>query len=165
MRAGSSVSSYAGAALISMAAVFGASPQACADTVSGTASVIDGDTIDIHGSRIRLHAIDAIESRQRCYLPGDKAWNCGRDAAFALSDKIGGAPVTCDVRDVDRYGRLVAICRSGGVDLNAWMVENGWAVAYRRYGRAYVQAEDRARKARRGIWASTFMMPWDWRRR
>ncbi len=165
MRFASSVSRDVAAALICIAAVFGASAQADADIVSGTASVIDGDTIDIHGSRIRLHAIDAIESRQRCYLPGDKVWSCGRDAAFALADKIGRAPVTCDVRDVDRYGRLVAICRLGGKDLNAWMVENGWAVAYRRYGRDYVQAEDRARKAQRGIWASKFMMPWDWRRK
>ncbi|OOY11666.1 succinoglycan biosynthesis protein [Thioclava marina] len=136
-----------------------------AQTITGTASVIDGDTIDIHGNRIRLHAIDAIESRQRCRLPNGKLWNCGKDAAFALADKIGRAPVSCKVTDVDRYGRYVAICRQNGEDLNAWLVRNGWAVAYRRYGRDYVRDEDAARKQSAGIWASEFMMPWDWRKR
>ena len=139
--------------------------SASAETIAGTATVIDGDTIEIHGIRIRLHAVDSIESRQRCFLPGGKTWNCGRDAAIALANKIGRAPVSCDVRDVDRYGRLVAVCRKGGEDLNGWLVASGWAVAYRRYGRDYIRQEDAARKANRGIWASDFMMPWDWRRR
>ncbi|WP_341485625.1 thermonuclease family protein [Thioclava sp. GXIMD4215] len=137
---------------------------AMAETISGTASVIDGDTVEIHGRRIRLNAMDAIESRQRCTLPDGKSWNCGRDASFALADKIGRSPLSCSVVDIDRYGRAVAICRLRGEDVGGWMVENGWAVAYRRYGTQYVAAEDRARKARRGIWASRFVMPWDWRR-
>jgi len=135
-----------------------------ADTIAGTASVIDGDTIEIHGQRIRLSAIDAIESRQRCTLPDGRAWNCGKDSARALADKIGRNPVSCDVRDVDRYGRLVAVCSQHGEDLNAWLVRNGWAVAYRRYGLDYVPEENAARKNRAGIWSSDFMMPWDWRR-
>lgn len=135
-----------------------------AETISGTVSVIDGDTIEIHGRRIRLNAMDAIESQQRCTLPDGKSWNCGRDAAFALADKIGRSPLSCSVVDIDRYGRAVAICSLRGEDVGGWMVENGWAVAYRRYGTRYVAAEDRARKARRGIWVSRFVMPWDWRR-
>lgn len=59
----------------------------------------------------------------------------------------------------------MAVCSKGGEDFNALMVANGWAVAYRWYGRAYVKHEDRARKAGLGIWASDFMIPWDWRRR
>ena len=126
--------------------------------------MIDGDTIDIHGQRIRLHAIDAIESRQRCKRANGTEWRCGRDAAFALSDHIGRAPVICEVTDFDRYGRFVAICYLRGEDLNAWMVRKGWAVAYRRYGTDYVAEEGIARKHRAGIWASSFEMPWDWRR-
>lgn len=135
-----------------------------AQTISGTASVIDGDTIEIHGQRIRISAIDAIESRQPCILAGGKHWNCGRDAAFALSDKIGRAPLACEVKDIDRYGRSVAVCGLDGEDIGAWMVENGWAVAYRRYGTEYVAAEGRARAAGLGIWRSEFQMPWDWRK-
>ena len=138
---------------------------ALADTIMGTASVIDGDTIEIHGQRIRLHAIDAIESRQRCYLPDGRAWNCGKEAAIALADRIGRAAVACEIRDVDRYGRWVGVCRQGSEDLNAWLVRAGWAVAYRRYGLDYVAEEKLARAQRAGIWASTFEMPWDWRRR
>lgn len=152
--------------LLSIAAVVVAAlySPALARTISGTASVIDGDTIEIHGQRIRLNAIDAVESRQRCLLPGGQKWNCGRDAAIALSDKIGRAPVTCSVSGTDRYGRYVAVCALAGADIGAWMVEYGWAVAYRRYGTEYVPAEDRARRAGLGIWASEFEMPWDWRK-
>lgn len=151
---------FAQAAIV---AAFIAGP-AFAGTITGTASVIDGDTLEIHGTRIRLEAMDAIESRQRCTLPGGREWNCGRDAALALAEKIGRAPVSCAVSGKDRYGRAVATCSLRGEDLGGWMVENGWAVAYRRYGVQYVPAEDRARKARRGIWASRFVMPSEWRK-
>jgi endonuclease YncB( thermonuclease family) len=140
-----------------------AGDAAAGPTVAGTASVIDGDTIEIHGQRIRLHAIDAIESAQRCILPDGKEWRCGQDAAFALAARIGRAPVSCEIRDVDRYGRLIAICSQDGQNLNAWLVESGWAVAYRRYGRDYINEEQRAKEGRVGIWASQFQMPWDWR--
>lgn len=145
-----------------LAAAFASSGHA--QTISGTASVIDGDTVEIHGHRIRLSAIDAIESRQSCILADGKNWNCGRDAALALSDKIGRAPLACEVKDIDRYGRSVAVCDLDGEDIGAWMVENGWAVAYRRYGTEYVAAEGRAREAGLGIWQSEFEMPWDWRK-
>ncbi len=62
--------------------------------VTGIASVIDGDTIEVHGQRIRLHGIDAPESRQLCRLDG-KPWQCGKDAANALAEKIAHQPVTC----------------------------------------------------------------------
>jgi len=132
--------------------------------ISGRASVIDGDTLDIHGARIRLYAVDAIESRQRCVRPDGSDWRCGAVAAQALQQKIGSAPVECQVRNKDRYDRFVAKCFQRGEDLNAWLVASGWAVAYRQYGKDYVSQESAAKAAKRGIWASQFVMPWDWRR-
>lgn len=145
------------------AIVIGAVPAVATEQLTGQASVIDGDTIEIHGQRIRLFGIDAVESRQRCSRDG-QAWNCGRDAAFALADRIGRATIDCQGQEHDRYGRLVAVCFKGDEDLNRWMVENGWAVAYRRYSMDYVAVEDAARAARRGLWSSSFAMPWDWRK-
>lgn len=130
--------------------------------IVGSASVIDGDTIDVHGERIRLHGIDSPEGRQRCIRNGSE-WRCGTDASNALSDFIGRSPVACAVVDVDRYKRKVATCTVRGADINYWMVEQGWAVAYRRYSHAYDGAEDDARLAARGVWSSEFEMPWDWR--
>ena len=132
--------------------------------VSGIATVIDGDTLEVHGRRIRLHGIDAPESGQTCTTAAGRTWRCGRRAALALAVHIGRTPVSCTPRGSDRYGRMIAVCRLGGEDLNGWMVAQGLALAYRRYSRDYVADEARARAARRGIWQGTFIAPRDWRR-
>lgn len=132
--------------------------------VAGTASVIDGNTLEILGQRIRLHGIDAPESAQICRLDG-KPWMCGKDAANALAEKISGRPVTCEDLGRDRYERIVARCTVAGEDLGEWLAANGWAVAYYLYSYEYSRAEQRARSARRGIWASEFEKPWEWRQR
>lgn len=102
-----------------MVAAYGGD-QSSAQTIVGQASVIDGDTIEIHGARIRLFGIDAPEGGQTCTAQG-KAFACGRRAAFALADKIGRQVVECQPKDRDRYGRVVAVCRVGGEDVNGWM--------------------------------------------
>ncbi len=135
-----------------------------ADEITGQASVIDGDTIEIHGQRIRLHGIDAPESRQLCEQGGQK-YRCGQRASLALADKIGRSVVRCDKRGTDRYKRIIGICFSGDEDLNRWMVRTGWAVAYRRYSIDYVRDENLAHKDRIGIWAGSFEMPSEWRRK
>ncbi len=135
---------------------------AAADII-GQASVIDGDTIEIHGQRIRLFGIDAPEHDQLCEAGGHQ-YRCGQQASLALSDQIGSKSVDCVPRDVDQYGRVVAVCSVTGEDLNAWMVRHGWALAYRHYSTAYVPDEDTARMAGGGIWRGTFDAPWDWRR-
>ncbi len=136
-----------------------------APAIQGTASVIDGDTIEIHGERIRLDAIDAPESSQLCIDAAGKRYRCGQKSAFALADMIGRSTVTCQPNGRDRYKRTIAVCFKNGTNLNAWMVTQGWAVAYRKYGVYYIGEEDQARIARRGIWAGSFEMPWDWRAR
>ena len=131
--------------------------------MAGTASVIDGDTLEIHGVRVRLHGIDAPESRQTCERDG-KEYRCGQRAALALSDWIGRRPVTCEAKNKDRYGRTVASCSVGGQDIGGWLVSQGHAVAYRRYGGAiYDKQEAGAKAGKRGVWAGTFQQPQEYR--
>src|SRR5579885_2180311 len=117
--------------------------------IFGVASVIDGDTIEIHGERIRLFGIDAPESRQECRHPDGSSWRCGQQAALALQDYIGRRLLTCEQRDVDPYHRTVAQCRVADDDISAWLVASGWAVAFTRYSHDYVEQEQQARAARR----------------
>ena len=132
--------------------------------VEGRASVIDGDTVEIHGERIRLHGIDAPESRQLCTNPQGEDWRCGQRAALALADHINGAVLRCEPRTIDRYKRLIAVCYAGGEDINQWMVAQGWALAYRQYSKDYVAVEALARNARLNIWSGEFQAPWNWRK-
>jgi endonuclease YncB( thermonuclease family) len=86
--------------------------------IVGVASVVDADTIEIHGQRIWLHGIDASESSQTCLDDVRQKWRCGQQAALALQDLIGRRTVTCDERDVDRYGPSIGRGLVGGLDLN-----------------------------------------------
>lgn len=135
-----------------------------AEELIGRATVVDGDTLGIRDQQIRLHGIDAPESSQRCTRRNGEEWRCGQQAANALSDKIGLRNVRCVGDKRDRWGRLIAVCHLGSQDLNAWLVRRGWAVAYLRYSKDYVGQDDRARKAKAGVWSGTFEMPWDWRK-
>jgi len=121
--------------------------------------VVDGDTLVLDGKRIRLAGIDAPEKAQMC---GNVA--CGQRATMALSALVSRGKVTCDGKETDRYGRLIATCTVGGKDINAAMVAQGWAAAYRQYSTAYVTEEQAARSRKLGIWAEADpVMPWDYR--
>lgn len=98
--------------------------SAAAADLTGRASIIDGDTLEVHDQRIRLFGIDAPESRQTCEADG-QTYRCGQQAALALADHVGQRTVACEQRDIDRYGRIVAVCRAGGEDLNGWLVSQG----------------------------------------
>jgi endonuclease YncB( thermonuclease family) len=142
-----------------------ASSAAHADTIAGRASVIDGDTLEIHGERIRILDIDAPESRQACQDQDGNAWRCGQQAAIALADWIGQQPVTCETTKKDRYKRWLARCSVGSVDLATWLAGHGWAVPYRDCKCDVVRdAADMARLERVVIWSGTFTLPWEWRK-
>jgi endonuclease YncB( thermonuclease family) len=132
------------------------------ERISGRAEITDGDSFELGATRVRLFGVDAPEGRQSCTRAG-RSWACGNEAARKLKSLIGDRPVTCTKRDVDSYGRTVAVCRSGATDLGAEMVRSGFATAYRRYSNDYVDEENEARTARRGIWAGEFTNPEDYR--
>ncbi|WP_207479604.1 thermonuclease family protein [Arenibaculum pallidiluteum] len=153
------------AALALAAFGYAAPASAKGAEIVGVASVIDGDTLEIRGRRIRLHGVDAPESAQQCKDASGRPYRCGQKAALALADKIGRRNVRCQERDRDRYKRIVAVCRVGNEDLNAWLASEGLALAYRTYSRDYVAAEDRAKLTKAGLWAGEFQAPWDWRKK
>lgn len=140
-----------------------------AKIIEGRASVIDGYTIEIHGQRIRSEGIDAPESSQFCTDDNGADYRCGQVAANWLDALLKGKVVRCEVSGTDRYRRAIADCfidlDGQNVSVNAMMVRNGMAVAYRRYSRKYIPHEEAARSEKRGLWQGEFMMPWDWRRR
>jgi endonuclease YncB( thermonuclease family) len=134
-------------------------PQAL---IRGKPRIIDGDTVEVAEQRIRLHGIDAPEMKQTC-TKGDKKYFCGQKATAVLKEMVAGREMNCQGKDVDRYGRIVAVCFIGETDINASMVEQGWALAYRRYSLDYMDEEARAKASRAGMWAGEFMNPWEWR--
>lgn len=133
--------------------------------ITGEPRIIDGDTIEVARQHIRLYGIDAPEWKQTCDLEG-RPWPCGVAATDALRRFVGDKPVTCREKDVDRYARIIAVCYlggPGGPDIGAWMVREGWAMAYRHYSLDYVADEDAAKAAHTGIWQGSFEPPWEWR--
>lgn len=132
-------------------------------TLAGTARVIDGDTIVIGAITYRLFGIDAPEYGQKCTKANGGNWPCGKVAVQAMEKLIEGANVSCDDRGGDDYGRTLAICVAAGGDINAAMVDQGYAWAFRRYSDHYAAAEDRARIEGIGIWQASTEAPWDYR--
>lgn len=131
---------------------------AAALTLSGTARVVDGDTLVIGGEHVRLFGIDAPELAQTCERSG-KAWPCGDWAKTTLEDRLKGRQIACRGNSRDRYGRLLATCDLAGADLGGALVRDGAAFAYRRYSTAYVAEERLAEAAGRGLWRGTAVAP------
>ena len=135
-----------------------------ASPLIGRVRVLDGDSLDISGARIRLEGIDAPEWRQTCIDPKGQTWSCGQTAAQELRSYIGGRELTYARHGVDRYNRILATCSvSDGSDVNAWMIRQGWAVASGDAGH-YRSEQHAAEAAKRGIWSGTFLLPREWRR-
>jgi endonuclease YncB( thermonuclease family) len=147
-------------------------PRHAEPSVQGIARVLDGDTIEIAGTRIRLEGIDAPEADQQCARrvgsvssgAGSTAtWRCGQIATAELQRLVGRASVRCDSRGTDTYGRMLATCFSGATDINAEMVRRGMAWAFVKYSRVYVAEEADARARGVGIWQAPTTTAWDHR--
>lgn len=134
--------------------------------IAGVASVMDGDTIEIHGQRIRFNGIDAPESRQYCNDAKGSEYPCGRRAAEALDSFLAvSRPIQCTFVTWDRYGRFVGDCRrADGSSVASLMVEHGQALDWPRYSHgAYAEQQAKAEAAKVGLWVGTFQAPWEWR--
>lgn len=145
---------------ILLLALIAARFQAATPAVEGRAQVVDGDSLVLSGRRLRLAGIDAPEITQTCRL-GDAERACGREAKAVLLRLVGENPISCSIVGRDRYGRDLAECRAGDVDLNAAMVRAGHAVAFGNYE----SQEQLAQAERAGLWGMEFIRPAEWRRR
>ncbi|MBR2656326.1 MAG: thermonuclease family protein [Loktanella sp.] len=125
---------------------------------AGTIRVIDADTIDVGGDRVRLFGLDAPEIGQPCVL-GGQTIDCGRWVSDLVKARFEGRNARCTTRDIDRYGRQVATCDVDGVDMGSVIVTEGWAIAYRRYSEIYDLDEKAAAVAGRGLWAAAMDDP------
>ena len=133
-----------------LASMSTASHQASA--FAGPATIVDGDTLEIGGERVRLEGIDAPETAQTCRRADGREWPCCRRATGLLAAMAAGQEVACDSRGTDKYGRRLAICFMDGHDINAAMVKSGMAWAFVRYSNIYLAEEGDARQARAGVW-------------
>lgn len=147
-----------------MAGVALAAPALASEPLVGRASVVDGDTIDIHNERVRFNGIDAPESWQRCEDAGGVEYHCGKASAEALDAFLAQSrPTRCDFIERDRYGRFVGNCyRADGASVAEFMVRSGWALDWPRYSDgAYAREQDRAKAERSGMWQGRFVSPWE----
>ena len=146
-----------------------------AEEISGIPKVVDGDTIHINNYKFRLEGIDAPEMRQQCkkeFLKISsiigfsfyKDYTCGKVSRKKLITKINKSEIKCISTTKDRYKRYIATCFKGKTNLNQWMVRNGFAIAYRRYSKAYVPDEEFAKENKLGLWKGKFMEPEKWRK-
>ena len=146
-----------------------------AEEISGIPKIIDGDTVHINNYKFRLEGIDAPEMKQQCKKESFKIsstigfsfykdYSCGKVSKAKLKAKINGSKIKCVSTSKDRYKRYIATCFKGEINLNQWMVRNGYAIAYRRYSKKYVPDEEFAKEKKLGLWQGKFMSPEKWRK-
>lgn len=143
--------------------------------IAGTPKIIDGDTLHINEYKIRFEGIDAPEIKQQCkrdYLKVSsiigftlrKNYYCGITSKKKLEEKIKNSKIKCISLSKDRYKRYLATCYKDKINLSKWMVRNGYAVAYKRYSKQYLNDEKYAKENELGIWKGSFLRPEKWRK-
>jgi endonuclease YncB( thermonuclease family) len=145
--------------LIALALLLTAAPAMA--EINGPARVVDAGTIEIGSNLVSLFGIEAPQSEQVCEREG-AAWRCGQDAEWALAERLERHWALCDEKSADRSGRISAICYLGGrngIDVNAWLIEQGWALAHPDAPDAYRALESAAQRAGRGLWSGKFTSP------
>lgn len=133
------------------------------EPIIGIAQILDGDTIQIGTTRIRLFGIDAFEAEQMCLSEHANSYGCGGKATRALAELVGTEVTVCVPKGIDVYGRQLAVCRINTIDLSAAMVRQGHALAYVKYALDYVFEEQLAKRDQLGAWVGDFTPPWEFR--
>ena len=131
--------------------------------------VVDGDTIHLDGVKIRFSGIDTPESyyrgkRQQCTYEKVKVY-CGYWAKIILIEKIADHKVTCiKEKKPDQYNRILAECFVNNESLSKYLVRSGFAFAYRKYSKKFIEDEEYAKANKLGLWQTEFQFPWDFRK-
>ena len=134
------------------------------DVKSYEIKIIDGDTIHLNNEKIRFTGIDTPELKQTCNKDNEIIY-CGIQARQLLIDKIGKDKVICVREGKDRYKRTLAECFVNDLSLSRYLVREGYAFAYRKYSKKFINDEDFAKKNNMGMWSMNFEYPWDWRKK
>jgi len=135
----------------------------CNTSFAGSLRVVDGDTIVLNGEKIRFTGIDTPELKQTC-SQNDQEINCGVNAKILLIKKIGNNIPKCINEGKDRYKRTLAECFVNNESLSKFLVRSGYAFAYRKYSKKFIEDEEFAKAQKIGMWAMTFQYPWDFRK-
>lgn len=138
-------------------------PALHAQSMTGPAIAIDGDTIDVTGQKVRLYGIDAPELRQTCVRDG-VTWPCGVQAREQLASLLIGGEVQCQGLPSAGGGMLAARCAVGDSDLGEGMVASGFATVAGEGEADYADMAVRVQTRKIGIWAGTFDAPHAWRK-
>ena len=125
--------------------------------------VVDGDTIVLNGEKIRFSGIDSPELKQTC-MNGDQKVFCGIFAKMLLIKKIGNETPKCISEGKDAYKRTLAECFINGESLSGFLVRSGYAFAYRKYSKKFIEDEEFAKKNKLGVWSMKFEYPWNFRK-
>ena len=125
--------------------------------------VIDGDTIVLNGEKIRFSGIDTPELKQTCIYKNQEVI-CGVFAKMLLIEKIGNKTPVCISEGKDIYKRTLAECFIDGESLSSFLVRSGYAFAYRKYSKKFIEDEEFARANKLGLWSMKFQYPWDFRK-
>ena len=135
----------------------------CNISFANNLKIVDGDTIVLNGEKIRFSGIDTPELKQTC-IDEDKEVFCGVLAKTLLVKKIGNETPECISEGKDVYKRTLAECFINGESLSSFLVRSGYAFAYRKYSKKFVEDEEFARTNKLGLWSMKFQYPWDFRK-
>ncbi len=127
------------------------SPSGSLTAEATQVAVIDGDTLRLHETIIRLQGVEAPPRGRSCRRANGESFDCGAASVAALADLVRGRTIICRIGGRDTAGFTQGMCEAGETDINRRLVSEGWARA-RADMPAFSPEETRARSDQRGLW-------------